>query len=117
MTQLENRYGIFIPETTQLKFFKNARGVNKYSVNDAVRVDFGVFPSAISGLHASTNFWVHLVNSNRSSLIYQSYEDSMNFPKGFAQKFKTFFHNNINFSHLWNYPNTFFLKRDYCVLK
>ena len=70
MTQLENRFGIFIPETTQLNFFKNARGVHKYSVNDAVRVDFGIFPSAISGLQASTNFLVHLVNSNRSSLIY-----------------------------------------------
>ena len=47
---MENRYGLFIPEKTQLKFFKTAMDVHKYSVNDAVGVDFGVFPSAISGL-------------------------------------------------------------------
>ena len=86
-------------------------GVHKYSVNDAVRVDFGVFPSAISGLQASTNFWVHLVNSNKSSLIYQSYEDTMNFPKGFAQKFKTFFHNNINFFPSLELSEHFFSKK------
>ena len=51
--------------------------------------------------------WVHLVNSNKSSLSYQSYQNSMNFPKGFAGKFKTILHN-INFSHLWNYLNTCF---------
>ena len=64
---------------TQLKFLKNVMGVHKYSVNDAVRADFGIFPLAIiSGLQASANFWVHLVNSNKSSLAYQAYQDSMN---------------------------------------
>ena len=53
----------------------------KYSVNDAVRAEFGgVFQLAISGLQASTNFWVHLVILNKSSLAYQPYEDIMNFP-------------------------------------
>ena len=60
LTQMENRYDLFIPEKTQLKFLKNVMGVHKYSVNDAVRADFGIFPLAISGLQASANFWVHL---------------------------------------------------------
>ena len=34
----------------------------------------------------------------------------MNFPKGFAQKFKIFLHN-IGFSHLWNNQSTFSKKR------
>ena len=85
-------------------------GVHKYSVKDAVRADVGNFPLAILGLQASANFWVHLVNSNKSSLAYQAYQDSMNCPKGFARKFMTFLHN-INFSHLWNYQNTFSKKR------
>ena len=37
--------------------------------------------------------WVHLVNSNKSSLSNQSYQNSMNFPEGFARKFKTILHN------------------------
>ena len=110
LTQMENRYDLFLPEKTQLKFLKNVMGVHKYSVNDAVRADFGIFPLAISGLQASANFWVHLVNSRMSSLAYLAYQDSMNCPKGFARKFKTFLHN-INFSHLWNYQNTFSKKR------
>ena len=36
LTQMENRYDLFIPEKTQLKFLKNLMGVHKYSVNDAV---------------------------------------------------------------------------------
>ena len=110
LTQMENRYDLFIPEKTQLKFLKNVMGVHKYSVNDAVRADFGIFPLAVSGLQASANFWMHLVNSNMSYLAYQAYQDSMNCPKGFARKFKTFLHN-INFSHLWDYQNTFSKKR------
>ena len=88
---MENRYDRFIPGKTQLKFLKNVMGVHKYSVNDAVRADCGIFPFAISGLQASANFWVHLVNSNKSSLVYQAYQDSMNCPKCFVRKFKTFF--------------------------
>ena len=56
------------------------------------------FLLSISGLQASTNAWL-------SYLAYQSYEDNMNFPKGFAQKFKIFVQN-IKFSRLWNYQNT-----------
>ena len=110
VTQMENRYDLFIPEKTQLRFFKNVKGVHKYSVNDAVRAEFGVLPLVIFGLQASTNFWVHLLNLQEDSLAYQSYKDSMNFPKGFAQKFKIFLHN-IGFSHLWNNQNTFSKKR------
>ena len=76
---------IFFPEKkTQLKFLKNVIGDHKYSVNDAVRADFGIFSLAISGLQVSANFWVHLENSNKSSLAYQAHQDSMNCPKGFA---------------------------------
>ena len=57
---MENRNDLCIPEKTQLKLFKNVRGVHKYSVNDAC---FGVFPLSISGLQASTNAWVHFVDS------------------------------------------------------
>ena len=53
---------------------------------------------------------MHLVNSNKSSLAYQSYQDSINFPKGFVLKFKTFLHN-INLFHLLYYQNTFSEKR------
>ena len=51
-----NRYDLFIPEKIQLKFLKNVMGVHKYSVNDAVRADFGIFPLAISGPQTSANF-------------------------------------------------------------
>ena len=64
----------------------------------------------MNGLQASTNFWVQLVNLKESSLAYQAYNDSMNIPKGFAQKFKIFLHN-INLSHLWNNQNTFSKQR------
>ena len=47
---------LFLKKKTQLKFLKNVMGVHKYSVNDAVRADFGIFPSSISGLKASANF-------------------------------------------------------------
>ena len=53
------------------------------------------------------SFWIYL---KEISLAYQSYQDSMNFPKGFAQKFKIFLHN-IDFSHIWNNQNTFSKKR------
>ena len=53
---------------------------------------------------------MHLLNLQEDSLAYQSYKDSMNFPKGFAQKFKIFLHN-IGFSHIWNNQNTFSKKR------
>ena len=109
LTQMESRYDLFIPEKTQIKFLKNMIGVHKYSVNDAVRADFGIFP-AISSLQASANFWVHLVNSNKSPLAYQAFQDSMYCLKGFVQISKTFLHN-INFSHLWNYQNTFSKKK------
>ena len=56
VAQMENRYELFIPEKNQLKFFKNIMGVHKYSVNDAVRAEFGILPLAIFGLQASTNF-------------------------------------------------------------
>ena len=79
VAQMENRYELFIPENIQLKFFKNIMGVHKYSVNDAVRAEFGILPLAIFGLQASINFWVHLVNLKENSLAYQSYQDSMNF--------------------------------------
>ena len=52
---MENRYDPFIPEKNQLKFLKNVIGVHRYSVNDAVRADFGIFPLAKSGLQASAN--------------------------------------------------------------
>ena len=81
-------------------------GGYEYSVNDAVRAEFGILPSAMFGLQASTNFWVHLINLNESSLAYQAYKESMNFPKGFAQKFTIFLHQ-INFSHLWNNQSSF----------
>ena len=110
LPRLENRYDLFTPEKIQLKFLKNVLGVHKYSVNDAVRAEFGILPIAIFGLQASTNFWVHLINLSESSLAYQSYKDSMNFPKGFAQKFKIFLHK-INFSHLWDNQSTFSKKR------
>ena len=88
LTQMEKRYDLFIPEKkNQLKFLKNVMGTHNYSVNDAVRADFGIFPLAISGFQGSANFWVYLVNSNKSALAYQAYQDSMNCPKGFAQKF------------------------------
>ena len=32
-------------------------------------------------------FLVHLINSNKISLAYHSYQDSMIFPKDFVQKF------------------------------
>ena len=100
VTQMENRYDLFIPENPQLRFFKNVIGVHKYSVNDAVEAELEVLLLAIFGLQASANFWVHLLNLQEDSLAYQSYKDSMNFPKGFAQKFKIRLHN-IGFSHLW----------------
>ena len=50
---------------------------------------------------------MHLLNLQEDSLAYQSYKDRMNFPKGFAQKFKIFLHNIGFFSHLWNNQNTF----------
>ena len=66
-------YDLFTPEKIQLKFLKNVLEVHKYSVNDAVRAEFEILPLAIFGLQASTNFWVHLINLNESSLAYQSY--------------------------------------------
>ena len=45
VTQVENRYDLFIPEKHQLNFFfKKDRGFHTYSVNDAVRAEYGVFP-------------------------------------------------------------------------
>ena len=114
LTQMENRYDLFMPEKTQLKFLKNVMGVHKYSVNDAVRADFGIFPLAISGLQASANFWVHLVNSSMSSLAYLAYQDSMNCPKGFARKFRHFCI--ILTSPISGIIRTLFLKRDFCIL-
>ena len=54
VAQMENRYELFIPEKNQLKFFKTIMGVHKYSVNDAVRAEFGILPLAIfwpAGIH------------------------------------------------------------------
>ena len=62
-------------------------GVHKYLVNDAVRADFGVF----------------------SFSIFQDFRHQQDFGCT-LQKFKTCLHN-INFSHLWNYQNTFSKKR------
>ena len=84
VTQMENRYDLLIPEKTRMKFFENLICVHKCSVNDADRAVFCVLTSACSGLQASTNFWMYLVNMNEGSLAYQSYEDSMGFPKGFV---------------------------------
>ena len=47
-----------------------------------------------------------IAHTNFLSYISRQHELS----KGFAQKFKTFFHN-INFSHFWNYQNTCSKKR------
>ena len=41
LTRLENRNDLLIPDKNQLKFFKKVRGVLTYSVNDAVRAEFG----------------------------------------------------------------------------
>ena len=109
---MENRYDLFIPEKTQLRFFKNVMGVHKYSVKQNVRAEFGVLPLAIFGLQASTNFWVHLLNLQEDSLAYQSYKDSMNFPKGFAQKFEIFFCIILAFL-IYGIIRTHFLKSDY----
>ena len=65
-------------------------GVHKYSVNDAVRTEFGVPPLAIFGLQASTNFWVHLINLKENSLAYQSYQDRMNL-KALPRNLRYFF--------------------------
>ena len=61
-----------------------------------------------------SNFWstgsAHLVNLKEGYSAYQSHEDSMNFPKGFARIFKTFSHT-IYFSNLWNTKNLFSKKK------
>ena len=68
----------------------NVMGVHKYSVNYGVRAEFWIF--------SICNFWspstgsANLGNLKESSSACQSYEDSMNFPKGFARKIKTFLH-------------------------
>ena len=71
LIQLENRYDLFAPEKNSTKIPEKCLGGYKYSVNDAVRAEFGILQLAIFGLQASTNFWVHLINLNESSLAYR----------------------------------------------
>ena len=85
-----------------------------YLVNDAVSAVFGVFFISnfrSSGIH---KFLGAPYKLKQEFNPYQSYEDSMKFPEGFTQTFKTFCILTFPISGI---IRTLFLKRDYYILK
>ena len=84
-TSIEDRYDDFHCEKIFLSYCKQILGVNKYTTNDAVRGELGIYPLCLYAMCQSVKYLEHLTTVNDSSLLYHAFCELYN--KGNLLKF------------------------------
>ena len=107
---LEDKFLIFPPVKTQLKFAKYILGVGKKAVNLAVLSELGLMPVAIDALKLSVGFWLHVINSQNNLLVNKAYTENMKLTNSFTSKMEQVF-KKAGFHSVWLNQNTFSKKR------
>ena len=77
-----------LPVKIQVKFAKSLLSVNKAAVNLAVLGELGMYPISIQALKSSVEYWLHVINSDNTSLLQDAYKSNLQLPDSFASKIK-----------------------------
>lgn len=91
------------------RFCKFVLGTHSKASNFAVYSELGQFPLLITILTSCLNFWLHIIQSNRDTLLSKAYMEQINSSMDksrWALFIKNILHD-LGFSHVWNNHSTF----------
>ena len=96
-------------DKVHIKYCKYVLGVHSKACNLAVYSELGRVPLLMSAIINSINFWLHMIQSKRDSLINKAYSEQLHASntKGTWVRFIENLLTDLGFSHVWHNQFTF----------
>jgi exonuclease III len=97
---------VYPHEVANMKFCKSLLGVHSRSTNVAVLGELGRLPLVTSAITNAIGFWLHILSSDKDSLVYQAYQEQLKTDNNWASFIRDIL-TDLGFRHIWSNQSTF----------